>query len=244
MTPTPAPTPTPALRTPAMATITPMSPPRPVPVSRHHDHRDVAKSLPRDYGASLRDLAGMSLSPPRDSYRGFTSVRNHLGGSWDQLDCPRPQVAQLRASWDHLGPVWDQPLDATLDLSRGPDALLTHTLRPARHEVTSPRGQALEDDPASRDPGVLDLASPRDSVAGAKGLLNAPGQNNCFLNSAVQNYHDENESRGMARCDSELFCPHRDTTLFWLHDKRGNNRRDGMAYWRNIYLALESYDPS
>lgn len=178
MTPAPAPT----LHT-AMATITP---PRPVPAAHHRDHRDVAKSLPRDYGASLRDLAGMSLSPPRDTtrhFRGFTVHRDHLGGSWDQLDVPKTPMPHLRASWDHLGPTWDQKIDPSPDPPRGPEALLTHTLRPARH-VTH---EGPSDDPGPRgEQAVIDLASPRDSVAGAKGLLNAPGQNNCFLNSAVQ----------------------------------------------------------
>lgn len=180
MPPTPLPTPSPALHTPMSA----LTPPRAVPAGQQ---RDMARSLPRDYGASLRALAGRSLSPPRRptrATRGFT--RDHMGGSWDQLDAPRAPMPPLRASWDHLGPTWDH-VDMSRDSPHGPDALLTHTLRPARHHDLGPnsRGHMPEGEDAGGH-GVADLASPRDSVAGAKGLLNAPGQNNCFLNSAVQ----------------------------------------------------------
>ncbi|KAK7085341.1 hypothetical protein SK128_017325 [Halocaridina rubra] len=216
MTPVPSPT----LRNSDMTTpATPMSLPRTVPNifghrENHRDaHRDVAKSLPRDYGASVRDLHAMFSSPTpgnasSNSISGFSAHRYHLGGSWDQLDSPRMPVAPLRASWDHLGPGWDKGIGEqgfeNGTFTHGPDALLTHTLRPShRHNASLPRslgpqvGQEItpsprlskgedEEDPGSRHVEVNDLASPRDSVAGAKGLLNAPGQNNCFLNSAVQ----------------------------------------------------------
>ncbi|XP_066988927.1 uncharacterized protein DDB_G0290301 isoform X1 [Macrobrachium rosenbergii] len=194
-------TPSPTLYS-SMTTATTMSPPRAVPSARHRDpHRDMAKSLPRDYGASVRDLGSSLTFSPRNfcqASRGFASHRDHLGGSWDQLDSPRAHAAPLRSSWDHLGPNWDQG-DLSLELSRGPDALLTHTLRPSRHDsantrklgqdvVSNPRVTSgdIGNDQEKLDGEMGDLASPRDSVAGAKGLLNAPGQNNCFLNSAVQ----------------------------------------------------------
>lgn len=188
MTPLPAPT-TPTLH----ATMATLTPPHPVPAATHErePHWDMARSLPRDYGASLRDLAGLSFSPHTADFRDFSFPRkNHLGGSWDQLDAPKMAVPQLRASWDCLGPTWDKQTEVPLDLPRGPDALLTHTLRPTRRQVNnnSPRKVTHEcgEEPRSQGQLALDLASPRDSVAGAKGLLNAPGQNNCFLNSAVQ----------------------------------------------------------
>ncbi|XP_063887718.1 protein piccolo-like [Scylla paramamosain] len=119
--------------------------------------------------------------PPRRP-RALGVRRDHLGGSWDQLDTPRPPQPHLRASWDHLGPTWgDVPSG---EAPRGVDALLTHTLRPSRHEAGTPARTAPSRDVV--DEGVGEVVSPRDSVAGAKGLLNAPGQNNCFLNSAVQ----------------------------------------------------------
>lgn len=145
----------------------------------------MARSLPRDYGASLRDLASaVPRSPPRRP-RALGVRRDHLGGSWDQLDTPRVPLPHLRASWDHLGPSWGDAPGG--DPPRGVDALLTHTLRPARHEASATaRAAAAAAARDGVDEGVVEVVSPRDSVAGAKGLLNAPGQNNCFLNSAVQ----------------------------------------------------------
>ncbi|XP_018023244.1 uncharacterized protein LOC108679165, partial [Hyalella azteca] len=64
------------------------------------------------------------------------------------------------------------------------DALLLHTLarRPKKKKafwnssIFGAPKVALSDD----------MTSPRDVMTGTKGLLNEPGQNNCFLNSAVQ----------------------------------------------------------
>ena len=65
------------------------------------------------------------------------------------------------------------------------DTLLTHTL--GRRSNKKKMGFWSSSLFGSSKVAVPDMASPRDSMAGgAKGLLNAPGQNNCFLNSAVQ----------------------------------------------------------
>lgn len=173
MTPTPT-----ATQHAAMSALTP---PRPVPAG---EPPGLARSLPRDYGASLRDLSSVApRSPPRRP-RALGVRRDHLGGSWDQLDTPRAPLPHLRASWDHLGPTWGDAPGG--EQPRGVDALLTHTLRPSRHEAAAARAAAAAAREGGVEDGVAEMASPRDSVAGAKGLLNAPGQNNCFLNSAVQ----------------------------------------------------------
>lgn len=58
-----------------------------------------------------------------------------------------------------------------------PESLIVHTLR-------KPRG-----DKGVRSEEVHSHSQQRDSIIGTKGLLNGPGQNNCFLNSAVQVSH-------------------------------------------------------
>lgn len=77
-------------------------------------------------------------------------------------------------------------------IGKGIDALLTHTL--GRRSSKKKHGSFwngslfgnLNASASGRVPVPGDATSPRDSMAVSKGLLNAPGQNNCFLNSAVQ----------------------------------------------------------
>ena len=198
---------------------TPLTPPRLRLSEDEYGSSGIARSLPRDYGASLKSPKQLSFSPQRHfkTKTNFTSPRDHLGGSWDhletrdyylggscdQLESPyRARDNYLGGSWDqldyprssnyHLTGSWDQltscPNDSILTYNSetvkiiSPEALITHTLsRPSKKshsKENSPSGQ-----PQSPPE---DLSSPRDSVAGAKGLLNGPGQNNCFLNSAVQ----------------------------------------------------------
>ena len=181
---------------------TPLSPPR-IRIRNDSNSYGIARSLPRDYGASLRGSKDLSFSPPRNVKikPSFNSQRNHFGGSWDHLESPKHRDYYLGGSWDqldsprsnyHFTGSWDQlsscPADGILTYSSetvkitSPEALITHTLsRPSKRRHQK---ETLSHEINSSPTG--DLSSPRDSVAGAKGLLNEPGQNNCFLNSAVQ----------------------------------------------------------
>ena len=69
----------------------------------------------------------------------------------------------------------------------GVDSLLTHTLvKCSGKKKHSKFWNSSLFASSNKVPVSSDLISPRDSVAEAKGLLNGPGENNCFLNSAVQ----------------------------------------------------------
>lgn len=70
--------------------------------------------------------------------------------------------------------------------NRSVDNLLMHTLGRGPKKKKSFWNSSIFSSGNNKVAVSDDLISPRDSMSGAKGLLNEPGQNNCFLNSAVQ----------------------------------------------------------
>uniref|UniRef100_A0A6A7FWK1 Inactive ubiquitin carboxyl-terminal hydrolase 54 n=1 Tax=Hirondellea gigas TaxID=1518452 RepID=A0A6A7FWK1_9CRUS len=84
-------------------------------------------------------------------------------------------------------PFPTDPAPQSNGIGKSIEALLSHTLGRGPKKKgfwnSSIFGSSLS---SNKVPLNDHFASPRDSMAGAKGLLNAPGQNNCFLNSAVQ----------------------------------------------------------
>ncbi|CAL4064155.1 unnamed protein product, partial [Meganyctiphanes norvegica] len=177
--------------------------------SSHRSHRDHSSSR-RDNSLSRRDASSnrrdTSLSRRDSTLSRRDTSSSRRDGSQTRRDSSIGRRDGTLSRRDNSLTRRDTSLtrkdnlssydDLAQPLYHGMDSLLSHTLcRPHHHrknEHTPPKEDKVEGESdrnlttelASRLP--TELASPRDSVAGVKGLLNEPGQNNCFINSAVQ----------------------------------------------------------